>query len=138
MAARPSAHMQKITNMFKVEKTWISPEWEERLKEADLLDIEAVSEREFNWFEAPNRRRGGWSGVTRIVLNPEAVPEEQKAVFLKIQQNHFWVICKHESGPPVLIQHPKVGFQMMITPVEMSGGYPQLTVKQCIFLMKFV
>lgn len=76
--------------MFKIKKTWVASEWERALKEADLLDIESVSKREFDWFEEPNRRRGGWSGVTRIVLNPEAAPEDQKAVFLKIQQNHFY------------------------------------------------
>lgn len=76
--------------MFKVEKLWVSSQWEERLKEAGLLDIEATTKQEFDWFEAPNRRRGGWSGVTRIVLNPNAAPEDQQAVFLKIQQNHFF------------------------------------------------
>jgi len=76
--------------MFKIKKQWIAPEWESTLRDAGLLDIESVSKREFDWFEAPNRRHGGWSGVTRIVLNPDAVPEDQKAVFLKIQQNHFY------------------------------------------------
>lgn len=76
--------------MFRIKKKWTSPEWENALKDADLLDIEAVSKREFDWFEEPNRRRGGWSGVTRIVLNPEAAPQDQQAVFLKIQQNHFY------------------------------------------------
>ena len=76
--------------MFKIKKKWTSPEWENALKDADLLDIEAVSKREFDWFETPNRRRGGWSGVTRIVLNPAAATQDQHAVFLKIQQNHFY------------------------------------------------
>jgi hypothetical protein len=76
--------------MFNIQKTWIAPEWERSLKDADLLDIESVSKREFNWFEEPNRRRGGWSGVTRIVLNPNASVQDQRAVFLKIQQNHFY------------------------------------------------
>ena len=76
--------------MFKIKKTWVAPKWERALENAGLLDIESVSKREFDWFEAPNRRRGGWSGVTRLVLNPEAAPEDQQAVFLKIQQNHFY------------------------------------------------
>ena len=76
--------------MFKIQKTWIAPQWESALKDAGLLDIEAVSKREFDWFETPNHRRGGWSGVTRIVLNPDAAPTDQQAVFLKIQQNHFY------------------------------------------------
>lgn len=76
--------------MFKIKEKWISPKWERALKDAGLLDIESVSAREFDWFEAPNRRRGGWSGVTRLVLNPEAPAQDQLAVFLKIQQNHFY------------------------------------------------
>ena len=77
--------------MFKLKQQWVSPESEPILKSAGLLDIESVSEREFDWFEAPNRRRGGWSGVSRIVLNPDAPETERKSVFLKIQQNHFYI-----------------------------------------------
>jgi hypothetical protein len=77
--------------MFKLKKLWVSPKLQPTLEEAGLLNIEEVSQREFDWFEAPNRRRGGWSGVSRIVLNPEAPESEQKAVFLKIQQNHFYI-----------------------------------------------
>ena len=76
--------------MFKIKKLWIASDWESTLRDAGLLDIESVSKREFDWFEAPNRRRGGWSGVTRLVLNPDAAPQDQQAVFLKIQQNHFY------------------------------------------------
>lgn len=77
--------------MFNLKQLWVSPELKFNLNEAGLLDIEAVSQREFDWFEAPNRRRGGWSGVSKIVLNANAPEAEQKAVFLKIQQNHFYI-----------------------------------------------
>ncbi len=77
--------------MFELKKSWVSPEYESQLQAAGLLDLESVSKRDFEWFEAPNRRRGGWSGVARIVLNPEAPESEQRAVFLKIQQNHFYI-----------------------------------------------
>jgi hypothetical protein len=77
--------------MLKTIQHWYAPEFEHLLREADLMDIGSVSQREFDWFEAPNRRRGGWSGVTRIVLNPDAPEAEQKAVFLKIQQNHYYI-----------------------------------------------
>lgn len=76
--------------MFKIDNLWMSPKWETQLKQAGLADIEQLTEREFDWFEAPNKRRGGWSGVTRIVLNPNQPANEQIAVFLKIQQNHFY------------------------------------------------
>ena len=77
--------------MFKLEQLWTSPDWKALLNETGLLNIESVSQREFDWFEEPNRRRGGWSGVSRIELNPGASGEEARAVFLKIQQNHFYV-----------------------------------------------
>lgn len=77
--------------MFKLKQLWVHPNLKPDLESAGLLDIESVSQREFDWFEAPNRRRGGWSGVSRIVLNPETSDTEQKAVFLKIQQNHFYI-----------------------------------------------
>jgi len=76
--------------MLKIEKIQVSPQWETKLRKAGLLDFEAVAKRQFDWFEPPNQRRGGWSGVSRIILNPEALPEEQETVFLKIQQNHWF------------------------------------------------
>jgi hypothetical protein len=81
--------MEKET--FKLTGKWTNPKVESSLEAAGLLDIESVIKREFDWFEAPNRRRGGWSGVTKIVLNPDAKQSEQIAVFLKIQQNHFYI-----------------------------------------------
>lgn len=76
--------------MFKIEKIQISTQWKAQLEKAGLLDLEAVANRQFDWFEPPNHRRGGWSGVSRIILNPEALPEDQVPVFLKIQQNHWF------------------------------------------------
>jgi hypothetical protein len=49
-----------------------------------------VTKRRFDWFEEPNVRRGGWSGVSRVVLNPEAPPVAQVASFVKLQENHFY------------------------------------------------
>lgn len=76
--------------MFKINKLSIAPEWQQQLSDADLLDIEAMTTREFDWFEKPNRRMGGWSGVSRLYLNPEAPEAERVAVFLKIQNNHCY------------------------------------------------
>jgi hypothetical protein len=50
------------------------------------------------WFEAPNQRRSGWSGVSRIELKtPEGgvLP-----VFLKRQQNHNTFSLQHPFGQP--------------------------------------
>ena len=61
------------------------------LRQAGLYDLESASRRDFDWFEPPNERRGGWSGVSRMVLNPHATTPNKVVVFLKIQQNHFYV-----------------------------------------------
>ena len=51
-----------------------------------LPDFDAIWAREIDWFEAPNERRGGWSGVGRLQLQ---TPEGSLLrVFVKKQQNH--------------------------------------------------
>jgi len=41
-----------------------------------------------HWFEPPNQRRGGWSGVVRTKL---ALPEGgEVGIFIKRQENHFY------------------------------------------------
>lgn len=77
--------------MFEIDRLWLEESIRSDLEGADLLALDTLAKRPFDWFEAPNIRRGGWSGVTRIVLNPEAPKEAQKAVFLKIQQNHHYI-----------------------------------------------
>lgn len=76
--------------MFKLEKLWVAPAWEQQLSQAGLLEIESMTTREFDWFERPNKRLGGWSGVSRVYLNPEASAPERIALFLKIQSNHCY------------------------------------------------
>jgi len=76
--------------MFEIKKIQVAPEWEQPLSAAGLLDIESLTTREFDWFERPNKRLGGWSGVSRLVLNPDAPKAEQVALFLKIQNNHCY------------------------------------------------
>lgn len=74
----------------KIKKYWISQKWEPLLVRAGLADLKSVASREFDWFEEPNKRRGGRSGVCRIVLNPDSPANDQRAVFLKIQKNYSY------------------------------------------------
>ncbi|MFQ3241621.1 MAG: hypothetical protein ACI9JZ_001309 [Lentimonas sp.] len=78
----------KCTFMFEIEKIIIAPQWEQQLSAAGLLDIEALTTREFEWFEEPNYRLGGTSAVTRLCLTQEAPETEQVALFLKTEKNH--------------------------------------------------
>jgi hypothetical protein len=57
------------------------------LAAANGLDsFESIWALDIGWFEPPNERRGGWSGVSRMdVEHPEGHSE---GIFIKRQQNH--------------------------------------------------
>lgn len=61
--------------------------WPEVLRFNGLEDFDALWMMQAGWFEEPNKRRGGWSGVSRIVLK---LPEGgETVVFVKRQENHM-------------------------------------------------
>lgn len=47
----------------------VAAEWQRPLKQQILSDYDAFWEQPQNWVEAPNFRRGGWSGVVRMTLS---------------------------------------------------------------------
>lgn len=49
-----------------------------------LADFASIWSLECGWFEEPNQRRGGWSGVSRYQLS------DGSGIFIKRQQNHFF------------------------------------------------
>ncbi len=64
-----------------------------------LDTFEAWWLRQIDWFEAPNQRRGGWSGVGKLVL-PKA-DGSNLVLFVKKQQNHGRRTWRHPfSGEP--------------------------------------
>jgi len=63
--------------MFELKQLRVHPKWQAMLRAAGLLNIESVVEREFDWFEAPNRRRGGWSGVMPISRRNSSPPHKK-------------------------------------------------------------
>jgi hypothetical protein len=54
-----------------------------------LADFEALWALSADWHEAPNERRGGWSGVSRYRL------DDGSAIFLKRQENHLCRTLRH-------------------------------------------
>lgn len=78
---------------------YISPDKQELLELNHLDDFERVWNHQAEWFEAPNSRRGGWSGVGRLFLSQ---PQGQGlGVFLKRQQDHQRRTFRHPiSGEP--------------------------------------
>lgn len=55
------------------------------LTENNLDSFEKIWQLKVDWFEEPNIRRGGWSGVVKINLN---TPQGKIGVFIKRQENH--------------------------------------------------
>ncbi len=65
---------------------FIDPEYLKTLQLMQLDDFESIWDLEMEWFEEPNQRRGGWSGVGRIELNLEV--SGNLNLFIKKQENH--------------------------------------------------
>jgi len=67
-------------------RDYITSEWEDIVRFNKLEGFDSLWNLQADWFEPPNERRGGWSGVARIELS---LPNGGKeAVFLKRQKNH--------------------------------------------------
>ncbi|MDR0440961.1 MAG: lipopolysaccharide kinase InaA family protein [Candidatus Accumulibacter sp.] len=71
-----------------------------------LDDFDALWHLRTEWFEAPNHRRGGWSGVARCELS---LPEGgTTAIFLKRQENHGTRSFRHPlNGEPTFFREFK-------------------------------
>jgi hypothetical protein len=66
-------------------KTYIAPEYLALLQSNQLDSFERLWHHQVDWFEPPNHRRGGWSGVAKVQLKEHGQP---LGVFIKKQQNH--------------------------------------------------
>lgn len=67
-------------------KEYVGEGWGDLLRVNDLDNFGAIWDLDAGWFEEPNERRGGWSGVSKISLKSEG--GESVGVFLKRQENH--------------------------------------------------
>ncbi|MGQ0442957.1 MAG: lipopolysaccharide kinase InaA family protein [Methylophilaceae bacterium] len=64
-----------------------------------MKDFNRLWAQEIDWFETPNHRRGGWSGVGKLELN--TAKGESLSVFVKKQQNHGRATLRHPiEGEP--------------------------------------
>src|ERR1051325_9024795 len=65
---------------------YMAAEWQRIFEFNGLRSFADFWKLQATWFEEPNQRRGGWSGVARCELK---LPEGGTAcVFLKRQENH--------------------------------------------------
>lgn len=67
--------------------------WQDILRYNRLDDFDALWDMDVEWFEQPNERRGGWSGVGRIRLRTPNGGDV--GVFIKRQQNHTCRSLRH-------------------------------------------
>ena len=84
-------------------KDFINDRWRPILVHNGLSDFGALWQLKADWFEAPNHRRGGWSGVSRCEL---ALPGGgTRAIFLKRQENHKARLWTHPlRGAPTFLR----------------------------------
>ena len=101
-----------------------NPQYQALLSSNGLADFEALWNANIDWFEAPNERRGGWSGVGRLSL--KASDGSDLHVFVKKQQNHgrrtlshpiqgeptfkrefnnLQFLNKHQFGAPIVVYY---------------------------------
>ena len=67
--------------------------WRMVLKQNRLASFSPLWQLEADWFEEPNIRRGGWSGVVKIPL--EQVDDSPVFIFIKRQENHMSRTWRH-------------------------------------------
>jgi len=78
---------------------FIEEGWQGIFEYNQLGSFESLWNLQADWFEPPNQRRGGWSGVSRIHLRTPTGEEE--TIFLKRQENHTRKIWRHPvTGEP--------------------------------------
>ena len=84
-------------------KDFINERWRPILAHNGLADFNALWNLKVEWFEDPNHRRGGWSGVARCELD---LPEGgTRVVFLKRQENHGTFSWRHPlRGMPTFLR----------------------------------
>jgi hypothetical protein len=70
-----------------------SSDWPAMAAASGLGSFESIWALDIGWFEPPNVRRGGWSGVSRLELvSPDG---HHETVFIKRQENHETFSWRH-------------------------------------------
>ena len=87
-----------MQNITKIMKTYIKPTWIKVFKKNKLETFEDFWGLPNQWFESPNRRRNGWSGVINHKI-------QEGMLFIKKQENHNFKNFFHPiNGLPTFIR----------------------------------
>jgi len=80
-----------------------SPQYQPLLQQHQLANFEQLWNYQGDWFEPPNRERGGWSGVNYIELADSA--GVMHGFYLKRQQAHMRRTWRHPiAGEPTFVR----------------------------------
>lgn len=80
-------------------KLFQSNYYQQIFAQQQLANFDAIWACEIAWFEPPNERRGGWSGVGKLAL--PTTNGDELTVFVKKQQNHGRKSWRHPiAGEP--------------------------------------
>ncbi len=94
-------------------KHYINKNWEALLAHNNLNDFDELWNLDIGWFEEPNDRRGGWSGVSRLEIQDDS--GQSHGFYLKRQQNHNTRTWRHWlQGEPTFAREFR-NIQLFIT-----------------------
>lgn len=107
---------------------YVNAQWRGLLERHGLDSFDALWAIDLPWFEPPNQRRGGWSGVARLELQDGS--GRPQAFFLKRQENHGTFSWRHPiRGIPTferefrLIRRYQAGRIPALTPVYYAARF---------------
>lgn len=87
--------------------TYLAPRWDNLLSSNQLATFSQIWAYEGDWFEPPNRERGGWSGVNFLTLSNDS--GQRQALYLKRQQGFTRRTLMHPfAGEPTFTREYKV------------------------------
>jgi tRNA A-37 threonylcarbamoyl transferase component Bud32 len=135
-------------------KLFQSNQYQQLFVQHQLANFDAIWRREIAWFEPPNERRGGWSGVGVMEMQGDALQGSIHAplrLFVKKQQNHgrkSWhhpfageptfrrefanlkFLAKHNIGAPKLVYYAEnmAAKQAILITEELTDFVPLDTV----------
>lgn len=91
------AHLCPVQAGLSVAEEHFSGAWRETLAAHGLADFDALwALHRQGWFEPPNYRRGGWSGVVR---HEPPGPGDSFGLFVKFQEDHVYRSILHGFAP---------------------------------------
>ncbi len=114
-----------------------STHYQQIFAQHQLDGFEPLWYRQIDWFEEPNQRRGGWSGVGQLIL---ASDDAALNVFVKKQQNHGRRTLLHPfKGEPTFRREFKrltfLETQHIKAPKVVFYGERQLDNQACAMLV---